>query len=250
MTASDLAGQPCTLLSWDTEFWGFPIARLNTTALTESVVREADAWCSEHGIRCLYFMASGSCPRTLALADEHGFRFIDVRVELSLSAPDKKAAPKVPVEVRVRPAGAPDLPALRLLAAESHRDTRFFKDDRFDTSRSADLYSTWIARDFSRHAVLVCESMAMPSRPCGYISCERDKEKGEGRIGLIAVAAGSKGLGFGEALVTRALQQFADADLHAVRVVTQGTNVAALRLYERCGFLTSHVGVWFHKWFG
>jgi RimJ/RimL family protein N-acetyltransferase len=34
-----------------------------------------------------------------------------------------------------------------------------------------------------------------------------------------------------------------------ITVVTQGRNVAALRLFERCGFLVESSEVWLHKWY-
>jgi hypothetical protein len=34
-----------------------------------------------------------------------------------------------------------------------------------------------------------------------------------------------------------------------VNVVTQGRNSKAQRLYERCGFLTRSVQLWYHRWF-
>jgi hypothetical protein len=32
-------------------------------------------------------------------------------------------------------------------------------------------------------------------------------------------------------------------------VATQARNIAAQRLYQRAGFLTSSVRVWYHRWF-
>jgi|694.fasta_scaffold129295_3 dTDP-4-amino-4,6-dideoxy-D-galactose acyltransferase len=249
MKANADSADPCTLLPWDTQFWGFPVARLAAATLTTATAEEAVAWCSRHGVRCLYFLAAGSCHTTLALAAEHGFRFVDIRVELARALLEPLPARAPAGSIRVRPAAPDDLPELRRLAAASHHDSRFFKDDRFEAARAQDLYREWVARDFARHEVLVCESPAKPGVACGYVSCEIDTDRREGRIGLIAVAADRKAAGFGSALVAAALHRFSDAQLSYARVVTQGTNVAALRLYERSGFLTSQVGLWFHKWF-
>lgn len=245
MTADSAPTDPGMMLPWDTQFWGFPVARLTAATLTPDSAAAALAWCARNHVRCLYFLASGSCPDTLTLAHAHDFRFVDVRVELSrvLREPPPISA------ARVRAAEPDDLPSLQRLAAAAHDDSRFFKDARFDGTRAGDLYREWIARACARHTVLVCESSEASGGPCGYISCECDDAAQEGRIGLVAVAREHAHAGFGSALIAAALRVFAAAHLPTVRVVTQGTNVAALRLYERHGFLTTAVNVWFHKWF-
>lgn len=243
------SAEPCTLLPWDSEFWGFPIARLHPATLDAEVMRVAIDWCSRHGVRCLYFLADGGCPRTLALAHEHAFRFVDIRVELSLSLPRAAHAGPSSAGPHVRAAAAADIPVLRSLAAVAHRDTRFFKDDRFDVVRAAELYEAWITSDYDRGEVLVCDSPSEPGTPCCYITCQLDDGSLEGRIGLIAVAKQHKNAGLGSALVEAALGKFTAAGMTSSRVVTQGTNIPALRLYERCGFRTTCARAWFHRWF-
>lgn len=243
------SAEPCTLLPWDTEFWGFPIARLHPSTLDAEVMRVALDWCSRHGVRCLYFLADGGCPRTLALAHEHAFRFVDIRVELSLSLTHAPHAGPSSAGPRVRAASAADIPVLRSLAAAAHRDTRFFKDSRFDAVRAAELYEAWITGDNDRGAVLVCDSPSDGCTPCGYVTCQIDDKSLEGRIGLIAVDAQHKNAGVGSALVKAALGKFTAAGMTSSRVVTQGTNIPALRLYGRCGFLTTCARAWFHRWF-
>jgi dTDP-4-amino-4,6-dideoxy-D-galactose acyltransferase len=243
------SAEPCSLLSWDTEFWGFPIARLHATRVDAEVMRVALDWCSRHGVRCLYLLADGGCPRTLALAHEHAFRFVDIRLELSLPLPAAPPAVLSSAGPHVRAAAAADIPLLRSLAAAAHHDTRFFKDDRFEAFRAAALYEAWITRDMRRGSVLVCDSPSEPGTACGYVTCELDGTSREGRIGLIAVAPQHKNAGLGSALITAALGKFAAAGMTSSRVVTQGTNIPALRLYERCGFRTTSARVWFHRWF-
>lgn len=172
-----------------------------------------------------------------------------MRTELSLPLPRTTPTDPPPDDVVVRPATQADLPELQDLAASSHRDTRFFKDDRFDVARAGDLYRSWIERDYTDHHVMVCEFRSKPGQPRGYVTCERRAATGEGHIGLIAVAPDSMRRGLGKSQVHAAVGWFTAAGLRTAKVVTQGTNVSALRLYEAAGFRTSDVSLWFHKWF-
>ncbi|MCS6772452.1 MAG: GNAT family N-acetyltransferase, partial [Kiritimatiellae bacterium] len=82
----------------------------------------------------------------------------------------------------------------------------------------------------------------------GYVTCKL-LGAGVGQIGLFAVSAPARGRGIGRHLLNAAIQWFAERDCRAVDVVTQGSNVAAQRIYQRHGFVTRDVSVWLHKWF-
>ena len=69
-----------------------------------------------------------------------------------------------------------------------------------------------------------------------------------GSIGLIAVDASSQGSGLGGRLLVSALHYFRNHGMTSVTVVTQGRNLKSQRLYQRCGFLTQSVGLWYHHW--
>jgi dTDP-4-amino-4,6-dideoxy-D-galactose acyltransferase len=50
--------------------------------------------------------------------------------------------------------------------------------------------------------------------------------------------------------VVRAAQAFFLAQgVTEVTVVTQGRNIEAQRLYQKCGFLSRAIYYWYHKWF-
>jgi len=84
----------------------------------------------------------------------------------------------------------------------------------------------------------------------GYVTCLSPTEPGDaGQIGLLGVAAEARGSGVGSRLVAAALDWLARARVEDVTVVTQERNVAALRLYERCGFVSDRRQVWYHKWY-
>jgi dTDP-4-amino-4,6-dideoxy-D-galactose acyltransferase len=83
----------------------------------------------------------------------------------------------------------------------------------------------------------------------GYITCPLDNEAATGEIGLLAVGPEHRRQRAGESLVRHSLSWFASLGVDRVHVVTQGGNLQALRLYERCGFAVADISLWFHKWY-
>ena len=81
----------------------------------------------------------------------------------------------------------------------------------------------------------------------GFITCI--KEGSYGKIGLLGIDPTSQRKGIGSSLVNAALHWFECEGISTVEVVTQGSNIAAQRLYQQAGFRTSQVQLWFHKWF-
>lgn len=56
--------------------------------------------------------------------------------------------------------------------------------------------------------------------------------------------------GVGGSLVRQALREDAAAwEARRLGVATQGRNVQAQRLYQRCGFFTRSLGLSYHRWF-
>ena len=233
--------EPCRFLAWDSEFFGRRIARVTVPHVDEDLVKRILDWGRTHDIECLYFLAQGDAATVRAI-ETHGFHLVDVRVTLeqligTLSDPPTNF---------VRPVCAADINALRAIARVSHRDSRFYHDDEFPRGRCDALYETWIENSCRgwADAVLVAEC---DDHPAGYVSCHR-RLPDLGQIGLFAVAETFRGRGVGRALVRAALHWFAGAGLRTVTVVTQGRNADAQRLYQRCGFFTRSVELWYHRW--
>jgi dTDP-4-amino-4,6-dideoxy-D-galactose acyltransferase len=137
---------------------------------------------------------------------------------------------------------------LRSIARISHRDSRFYYDAGFPDSRCDALYEVWIERSSSgwADAVLVAD---VDGTAAGYVTCHL-APSGEGSIGLLAVAPEFQGRKLGAQLTGAALEYFRVNEKQEVTVVTQGRNLRSQRLYQRSGFITSSVQLWYHKWFG
>jgi dTDP-4-amino-4,6-dideoxy-D-galactose acyltransferase len=238
------SAEPVELLEWDSDFWGITIGRVTGDVLTAERAGAADACAREHDVECLYFLARADDARTLEVAPETGFKLMDVRVELTRPLGDSRGV------AAVRPHLASDMSELRAIARASHANTRFFADPHFPDERCRDFYAAWIEKSCAGWAdeVLVAE---WEGRAAGYVTCHLD-EGGQNRaasIGLIGVAAGNRERGLGGELVSGACAWALARNATVLSVVTQGGNVPAQRLFQRAGFRTRTVGLWFHKWY-
>jgi dTDP-4-amino-4,6-dideoxy-D-galactose acyltransferase len=235
----------CEYLEWDSQFFGQRIARVKISRLTEEQVEEIDDWCSANEIDCLYFMADSSDQRTARLAQDNHFRFVDVRVTLEL--PKGTSCQPDVAHLPVRTAVESDIPALRALARNSHRDSRFYYDGHFPQNLCDQLYEIWIeksCRGWANHVLVAGEDGKVE----GYVTCHL-QDRGCGQIGLLGVGEHAQGKGLGKDLLSQAVQWFAQQGVEKISVVTQGRNVRAQRFYQRCGFITQSVDLWFHRWF-
>ena len=236
---------PCQLLQWDTEFFGFPVARVLSDQLTAEFNVQIDDWCRENRIACLYFSSRGDDPITTQVAARNGYELTDLRMTFENR---DRANWRSETQPGIIPARPEDLADLMAIASNSHRDTRFYFDQRFSRERCSRLYSIWIEKSCtgSADAVWVAENNG---KACGYVTCKINKADQVGNIGLIAVADSARGRGTGSALIRQAMNWFADQNASNITVVTQGRNVAAQRLYQRLGFVTRSLELTYHKWF-
>jgi dTDP-4-amino-4,6-dideoxy-D-galactose acyltransferase len=230
---------PCEFLQWDSEFFGVRVARLNGNLLTPELLAASENWCRAEAIDCLYFLAAADDAQTVALASD--FRFTDVQLRF-----ERKLEQVVSASTDVRPCRPGDLPELRAIAACSHRDSRFYYDGRFPPEKCDELFETWITRSAEGWADAVFTGV-IDGVPAGYITCHIAGE--DGSIGLTAVGEHARGRGLGGALVNAALGYFVSRGAKRALVVTQGRNIQSQRMYQKAGFITGSVRLWFHRWF-
>jgi ribosomal protein S18 acetylase RimI-like enzyme len=223
------------------------VGRIEPSRILEPEMAAVITECERAGIRLLYFLSASDDDRSVEVAERSGFRMVDLRMTLEWSA--TPVDPARASTLVIRPHRASDVPALRGIARKSFADSRYYHDRRFPREQCDALYEEWISRDCDGRAeqVLVAET---PGGVAGFLTCHHEVGTEVGRIGLVGVAEFSRGGGAGRALVCAAQEWFRAAGVRKVTVVTQGRNTAAQRLYQRAGFVTRSVEIWFHKWFG
>lgn len=236
----------CEYLEWDSDFFGNRIARTTANYLNAETVAQALSWCEANQIDCLYFLANADDSKSIRLAEDQKFHFMDLRVTLENSL-DSRLKPQDLAQEVIRLFQPDDISALRAIARRSYHDTRFYQDPNFSEELCNRLYETWIEKSCHGYAdaVLVAE---FAGGIAGYISCHL-LDPSMGSIGLVGVSPKVQRQGFGKKLVKASLNWFAEKGVKRVQVVTQGRNAKAQRLYQRNGFLTTSLQLWYHRWF-
>jgi ribosomal protein S18 acetylase RimI-like enzyme len=238
----------CELLPWDSKHFGFTIARLRGGPLTEKDAVAVDAWCAHAGVRCLYFEAAPDDLPTSLTAAKQGYRLVDIRLVFEQQLRAEDLSPGLSLDAPVRSARPQDIGALETIARESFRPSRYYFDEGFPRDQVDQMYAIWVGQSVSGNdeSVLVSGQIG---RPDGLITCHLDHGGSLGRIGLVGIEDQVRGRGIARALVLAALSWFRSRGSERVQVTTQGRNIAAQRLYQRCGFLTHSVSLYYHKWY-
>jgi len=234
----------CQMLEWDSDFFGCRIARVNSRRLDAPAAQRIREWCASHKINCVYFLADSDDDCTIRIAEQCGFHFIDIRAKFDIDPSNTQSATKT--SCLIRPVTESDITHLKRIARESYQSTRFYYDLNFPRPLVDRLYETWIEKSCTGHAdaVFVADRRGIP---VGYVSCHLGPQS-SGHIGLVGVNQECSRMGLGQSLIHQSLDWFRQRGIRSVEVVTQGRNCQAQRLYQRCGFVTRELAIWYHLW--
>lgn len=231
-------GDPIEHLAWDSEHFGVPIARVAEPDSVERLERAAD-FADDAGVRCLTALVDAGSTEAISAAESLGFRCYDVRIEF-----DRGVRGDLGDVEGIHRASEADVQALAPMAGERFFTSRFYADPHFSEDSVRGLYVAWLRRGATTEdrQVLTVDGLH------GFVVCHLDDQARLGTIELIAVSKQSEGSGCGGKLLDAAEKVFADAGLDQARVVTQGRNLSAQRLYQRHGYRTCDTALWFHRW--
>ncbi|MDE2636469.1 MAG: GNAT family N-acetyltransferase [Chloroflexota bacterium] len=234
-------------LPWDSRHFGFRIARARSRRLDIDAYRDLEAACLDQGIECLYFLADAADQSTIENLLSGGFDFVDIRLTFAGRVSDfPPISQSGDVSYRIGKEG--DLAALLPIAGDSFTQSRFFVDRRFGSAKAARMYQIWLEKSLTTEyadAVVVAE---VAGRAVGFVTCHL-REPGDANIGLVGVADSARGFGCAGGMLSYSAQWLSERGINDLHVVTQGRNLSAQRLYQRCGMVTRSVKLWFHRWF-
>jgi ribosomal protein S18 acetylase RimI-like enzyme len=230
------------LLTWDTEFFGIKTGRIIPTSLQENPLASILTEMRQKGFQFVYW------------ASEHQYAY-DFQ-QYSGMMVDKKITfetnlQNINLDSMPLPKTEPynsSLPFAQLekLAIQSGVFSRFALDNRLPYEKFTALYKTWIRKSVSGEIADEVLVIRQNNHIAGMVTLSN--KNGVGDIGLIAVDEKFRGRKFGQQLVWDAQRWFIQHSCHTAHVVTQGDNLPACRLYEKCGYQKIKTEFYYHFW--
>jgi dTDP-4-amino-4,6-dideoxy-D-galactose acyltransferase len=133
------------------------------------------------------------------------------------------------------------------LAFESGLYSRYKIDTNFKNGEFEKLYIEWITASVNKkiaNEVLVYKDS---SELIGLVTLNVMEMLGQ--IGLIAVSKKHRGKGIGKKLIEASHHWYRTKGIFKAKVVTQGINIQACKLYEQSGYHISEIKYIYHFWF-
>jgi dTDP-4-amino-4,6-dideoxy-D-galactose acyltransferase len=232
-----------TQLAWDSERFGFPVARVDGAVRADGLSGVIDQAAGAGFALVYWFVPLGSnVPEELVV--RHGGRLVDRKVRYTARVKD---LPRLRMSRSMESYRAEVVDdEIRELALQGSAFSRFRVDSRLDARIVEILYDAWITRSVRREIadeVLVART---DGRAVGLVTLAENS--GRGDIGLLAVDKSARGKGLGRALVHAAISWSRERHHETAQVVTQLDNRPACALYEACGYAIDLVEHVYHFW--
>ena len=230
------------LLTWDTKFFEIQTGRIIPTSLQENHLASILTEMRQKGFQLVYWASDHQYaydlqPYSGILVDKKTTFEINLQNINLDSMPLPKTEPY-----------SSSLPFSQLekLAIQSGFFSRFARDNSFPHEKFTALYKTWIRKSVSGEMANEVLVIRKNNHIAGMITLSN--KNGVGDIGLISVDEEFRGRKFGQQLVYDAQRWFIQNGCHTAHVVTQGDNLPACRLYEKCGYQKIKIEFYYHFW--
>ncbi len=231
-------------LTWDSEFFGFPVGRLHLEATGLDETNVLDVLRASRETVVYVCLPTASVRNHLALT-RIGATMYDVRTVYRrvLNAPGVLPNPRLAHGIEVY--NGPATRELEHLAIQSGQYSRFKRDPRFKPHFER-LYRHWMQVSVDgtfADRVFVARAGRVIS---GVLTAKA--EAGKGSIGLFAALHGFRGQGIGKQLLEACESWYVDYGVSVSQIVTQRDNTSACEWYSRRGYSVQSCQGVYHWW--
>jgi dTDP-4-amino-4,6-dideoxy-D-galactose acyltransferase len=237
------------ILDWDSDFFGFPVARVIPDRLDHDRLSDCVAQMKQNGVRLAYWASDPSDHASQVSAERHDGFLADRKVTYSAEAsrilvgmpPSGELTPTVE-EYHAHEVS----PELERLALRAGVFSRYKVDAKVPAGKFEELYKIWIRSSVQREIAEMVYVIRHHGAIAGMVTV--GEKNGRANIGLIAVADVMRGKGAGQALVCASRDWGLGRGFAFAQVVTQADNVSACRFYEKSGYHADKVEYIYHFW--
>ena len=232
------------ILEWDSNFFGYPVAKINATGLKAEELTEIINEAKEKKIRLIYLFANPADSVSLHAAGVNDARLVDQKVTFHIKINDTVISTTDPnIEQFER-----SYPTSRLisLSLQSGLYSRYRIDTEFRNNEFEKLYLAWIENSVNKkiadHTLIFREAGV----ELGVITLKI--KDGYGEIGLIAVDENSRGKAIGMKLTAAVINLLHENKITDLHVATQLGNTLACNFYKKAGFTGIKTENIYHIW--
>ena len=230
------------LLTWDTKFFEIQTGRVIPASLQENQLASILSEMRHKGFQLVYWASDHQY--TYDFQSYSGI-LVDKKTTFEINLQninlDSMPLPKTEPYSNSLP-----FSQLEKLAVQSGAFSRFACDNKFPHEKFTALYETWIRKSVSGEMANEVLVIRQNNHIAGMITLSN--KNGVGDIGLISVDEEFRGRKFGQQLVCDAQRWFIQNGCYTAHVVTQGDNLPACRLYEKCGYQKIKIEFFYHFW--
>lgn len=237
----------CEKLEWDSNFFGVNVGYISCLRLTPNIQRHIAKFIQTQHIDMLEYCCNCHDRESVIVSERNGYSFVDIRMTFERSLHDVHQV-VAQDGYFVKKGIEADIPAIRKIATDSYKLSRYHFDTHFNQDKVREFYVNWaekaIRGTFDDFAYVLYDR----DKPIGFCSIKKIRTNAVS-FGLVGLSADYRGSGLAKYLLDNVLVLLQKDTMQYVEVVTQGRNYAAQRLYQKCGFVTKSTELWYHKWF-
>lgn len=244
---ADGAVLDCSLVPWDTDIFGFPVAQISRVefgpaSAPDRALRQFETWCADHEVRLVSCRLDHTRLLESIALEGLGFRFIEMVYGPRLDSLDGVTAPRLAMEVTA--AERADLADIETIAYDAFSTGRFLLDPRLPADLSRRRYATWVRTSFDTPGQSVLKAV-VDGELVGFFIVE---QRSDSSIywHLTAIAPGWQGRGIGMSLWQTMLLRHRAEGATSVATTISGHNEPAINLYARLGFAFRSPQMTFH----
>jgi dTDP-4-amino-4,6-dideoxy-D-galactose acyltransferase len=231
-------------LPWDSDFYGFQIAKVKLTEYSEELIQEMISEISNSSNKLVYLF---DATRRLNLDHflrnkDHSIQLVDKKVvyrKLDFSSGSDH------INDSIKKLNAINSELL-LLAFRSGIYSRFKLDQQLPRGKFERMYELWLERSVSGVLADVVYGYYDGDKMVGFVTVKLSQKYAS--IGLIAVHEQYSGKGIGSKLLQAAEEYAIRNGLHEMQVATQLDNLPACKFYESNGYSIMSIENIYHVW--
>jgi len=234
------------ILKWDSDFFGFTIAKINDKFISLRDFRNIYKELKNKKVKLLYWPSDLNFSFQHEISKEFNGRLVDVKTRYKKEI---KKGDRYIIEGQIFTELYKELkPDDKMLeiALQCGEYSRFKVDPHFPSEKFVELYKTWLIKsligDLADEVIITKKDDLIT----GLITVNCDE--GIGNIGLVGVHNDYRRMGQGDILIRTALNFFNENKCHTAYVITQEMNHEACKLYEKYGFTVDSKTNFYHFW--